>query len=594
MIAIKLPIIKAKNGYKRQITRFGGLNLTRDFSDGEFCAADGISHINYPSVSQRHKMRTVPIYKNPTNAVMCGKECVADSGVLYYDGKKVGDLSEGQKEMCVIGSIVIVFPDKVYYNTETEKFGDMTATHIFGEAEVTFSDDSLTVPEYYYETTASINELEISPNTTLNTYTNITENGGVLSKSGSLALDISGVTPGMYTDYSCENNEYRIVTNVLWDEEKNKYTMESELVALKRKDIAEFSDFKEGDSVEISGCSTVTGNNINANIQSVNGRTLVFPSGTFTQGSDTNVTIKRRIPDFSCICTYENRLWGCEKNTIYASKLGDPFNFFLYNSLSTDSYTVQSNTAEDFTACVPFGSYCIFFKENSIYKLYGSRPSNFQLVKGFGSGITKGCGLSAALCGGTLFYYGNGGIYAYAGGAAQLISQKLGDIQLQNAAGGSDGKIYFLAADTSEGRKLFAYDTEHGLWSAEGETSLSGFFYCNGKLYAMCPGGMKEILNEPDENADWSVTLHPFDEGYFNTKDYTRIRICAELYGGAYLCAEVKRDSENWETVMNTYGDETRHISIPIKCGGSHKLSLRLSGRGKCILESVVREFSVN
>jgi hypothetical protein len=82
-------------------------------------------------------------------------------------------------------------------------------------------------------------------------------------------------------------------------------------------------------------------------------------------------------------------LWGCEGNTIYASALGDPFNFFKYDNLSTDSYTIQSDGAGLFTAAVAYGNCCLFFKESKCYKLYGNRPSNFQLTACFAAGIMK-------------------------------------------------------------------------------------------------------------------------------------------------------------------------------------------------------------
>ena len=63
------------------------------------------------------------------------------------------------------------------------------------------------------------------------------------------------------------------------------------------------------------------------------------------------------------ICENENRLWGCKEDTIYSSKLGDPFNWNVFDGLSTDSYAVNVRIDGDFTACCSYLGYPVFFKE---------------------------------------------------------------------------------------------------------------------------------------------------------------------------------------------------------------------------------------
>ena len=55
--------------------------------------------------------------------------------------------------------------------------------------------------------------------------------------------------------------------------------------------------------------------------------------------------IARTVPDLSFLCENENRLWGCDGNTIYASKLGDIFNWNVYDGLETDSFAVDTGSA---------------------------------------------------------------------------------------------------------------------------------------------------------------------------------------------------------------------------------------------------------
>ena len=91
------------------------------------------------------------------------------------------------------------------------------------------------------------------------------------------------------------------------------------------------------------------------------------------------VTLKRQVPDMDYLCVNENRLWGCKGKTIFASKLGDPFNFYVFDGLPTDSWSVDDLSEGDFTGCATYLGFPIFFKERSIAKVYGTHPSNYQL-----------------------------------------------------------------------------------------------------------------------------------------------------------------------------------------------------------------------
>ena len=81
------------------------------------------------------------------------------------------------------------------------------------------------------------------------------------------------------------------------------------------------------------------------------------------------------------ICSFENRIYGCSSsaNTIYASALGDPTNFFDYTGISTDSYAVAVGSEGEFTGCIGYGGSVLFFKEDAIHRLMGSFPAEYAL-----------------------------------------------------------------------------------------------------------------------------------------------------------------------------------------------------------------------
>jgi len=356
-----------------------------------------------------------------------------------------------------------------------------------------------------------------------------------------------------------------------------------------------FSELKKEDVVEISGCKNQLENNKKATIESVKGNTIVFSGEIFTEGTETaDITVKRVIPDFVSVCSYENRLWGVEGNTIYASALGDVTAYYTYKGISTDSFTVTSNSSGNFTACIPYGNSCYFFKENTCYKLFGNRPANFQLSETFGAGILKNDAGSLCSTGNQIIYKGSGGVFSFMGGVPVRISDNLGKIKLENTVAGSNGKLYYLSADTENGREEFIWDIEKKLWCKSGVGGVYGYASYGDCVYRLKNNGLELVTEDADDEAEWSITLCPFDEGYYNTKNYSRLRIKARLFEGAYICTELRSDEGKWKTADITYGDRTRYINIPCNIKSCQELSLRISGKGRSILENITREFSVN
>ena len=143
------------------------------------------------------------------------------------------------------------------------------------------------------------------------------------------------------------------------------------------------SIFREGDAVTITGAEAHPENNKTAVIREIDGDELRFYENVFTiaEGGDSEtLQLRRTVPEIEYICENENRLWGCKGDTIYASKLGDIFNWNVFDGLSTDSFTADVSSAGDFTACISYLGYPCFFKEEHVYKVYGDKPSKFQVM----------------------------------------------------------------------------------------------------------------------------------------------------------------------------------------------------------------------
>ena len=195
---------------------------------------------------------------------------------LLYDGKAVGTVTEGEKQFAVVNTKMVIWPDKVY--------------------------------------------LDLNSNTVKPLGAKISGTGGTFTAE---KLTVSG-----------------------WGDLTKQ--------------------FKAGDAVTISGCTAQTKNNKDIILKAVTATELTVAKNTLAEGAETGtLTLERRVPDLDFICESENRLWGCssEKQTIYASSLGDPTNFYVYAGLSTDSYALAVGTEGEFTGCCKQTSSVLFWKE---------------------------------------------------------------------------------------------------------------------------------------------------------------------------------------------------------------------------------------
>ena len=483
----------------------------------------------------------------------------------------------------------------MYYNMESGEFKSLSGERQTQGATVKFTTNEISVTSDYFVEERIRENTKFSSNAFLVTYGKASVSNGKVELTDFSLKKINEIGADAILYEKCKANQYRIVESINFLEQENCCEIINELVTVRNVTEKLFADFNKGDTVEIEGCTALPGNNKTVTVISKTDKKLVFAEGTFIEGTETeNITIRRKIPDFTSVCVYENRLWGFAGNTIYASALGDATAFFTYQGISTDSYSIQSNSAGDFTACVTYGNSCFFFKETSCYKLYGSRPANFKLTECYGMGLLKEDSKSIVTVGGRLFYKGNGGVYSFYGSMPVRISDKLGVVKMENAVAGTDGKLYYLSADTENGREEFIFDAEKNLWCKSGITDVMGYASYGETVYCLMNDGIEKISTEADNNAQWSITLCPFDEKYYNTKNYSRLRIKAQLFEGAHMGVEVKYDRNNWENIGVFYGDSTRHLNIPCTVKSCHEFHIRIYGKGKSILESVVREFSIN
>lgn len=356
--------------------------------------------------------------------------------------------------------------------------------------------------------------------------------------------------------------------------------------------------FSVGDAVTISGAFLHTQNNITIVVREIDGNYLRFYENSFIigkGGDDENLTVARTMPDMDYICECNNRLWGCKGDTVYASKLGDLTNWNVFDGISSDSWTVNVGSPGEFTGCITYLGYPVFFKEDVIYKAYGTQPSNFQLIRSASLGVAPGNSRSLAIAGEILFYMSRTGIVAYSGSTPYDIFLPFDNEKFTDCVAGSDGRKYYVSMKKGDGKYILAvYDTSFSVWHIEDNTQATGFTFLNG-LYMQTAESEVYLLNSGNESISSAVEFADSTLSAPNKKTLQKIGLRVTVEDGASLTVKVRYDSiGEWENIRTLEGKAKRSYYLPVIPRRCDHFRLKLEGIGRWQLHSITREYSYN
>lgn len=391
-------------------------------------------------------------------------------------------------------------------------------------------------------------------------------------------------------------------------------------------------NFAADDVIRFNGTLTYGGTSLNCDtsvvIDNVNGRTLYLPYNMFDMGGESTATfigtISRTSPDLDLVIEWNNRLWGVNNadNTIYACKLGDPTNWQYYQGTSLDSYYAQQGTDEDFTGVAEYSGHLIYFKPNSMTRIYGTAPSNYQITNTACYGVEEGSRLSVLTINDTVFYKSSIGIMAYTGGTPYCISEKF-NRQFKFVVAGTEGTKYYASCLIDEGQGahsvLMVLDIEKALWHKEDDTRFKDCCTIDGSLYyivgdvgiKVCSedeiadeynmvGGdgteVAEILisntirpAEKYEDIEWMATFGPFDEYIEEHKINSKLALRFKADGPASADVFISIDEQEWEKVQHYERISTQGEFIPIIPRRCDRYSVKIEGKGEVSIKSLTR-----
>lgn len=312
------------------------------------------------------------------------------------------------------------------------------------------------------------------------------------------------------------------------------------------------------------------------------------------------------MPELDFICANSNRVWACSNKNreIYSSEQGNARNWSVFEGLASDSYTVSVASPGDFTAAVNYLDTPVFFKENEMMIITGSRPSNYHVTAYNCRGVPKDSPMGVCVLNDTLYYKSHDGIYAYSGSRPECISKELdGEMtKLCHTIMYSEGDLLLVSGKKDEESCHYVYDTKKKLWYSYSSPETVGCLkypdatleLCKRdsftEIYTLFSGIPKDCGYKEGESVEKSWC---FESGniFYNTPDrkyISRIKLDTECSDSSQLL--ISYDGSSFEKVCDipAHTRGKREIMLfPKPCG---HFRIRVEGKGCFGLYTLTKE----
>lgn len=645
------PTIKETARSQQVTDTFGGYNHNLKIPEGEFYEMENLCGDDYPLLATRKQRNTLqaPAAENLQAMVSKGDNLYYIAGYdpttktcgFYAEDEKVMDLeyAGGLKRFVNMGAYLLIWPDKVWYNTADGTHGNMEK--MFSAAAGTYLDHSMTsssgpdgqeVYDIYvlwyirpcsrdgkivYTTGANYGEKHVVVVDGIEYhYLNFVKPKE--PKNGDAYIDRETRTPYIYNDIS-----------------KDWSAQDVPVMRLECKGIG--SAFAPGDYIRVSGVDpgTYSGQNVGDNPSDGVYREVLVTGENYivldayaprdeqgimndTPPAEGYVKAAMDLPDMDYVIEAQNRLWGCKYGTvngklvneIYASALGRFDVWHKYAGVSTDSYAASIGSDGRWTGAVNYQGYPLFFKEDRMHKVYVSASGAHRIQEYTMRGVQQGGAKSLAVVNGVLFYKARDCVCAYDGsGAPTDVSEKLNLNSLSRpgsttsiAAAYRDKYYLYLQMNTPPGSRLLVLDTRRGAWYRENLPigSITDFTEHLGSLLCAA-GGIEEIAHDnqvseligtEEGNVAWSCETGLIGYSTVEQKYVSRFNIRMSLARDAYMDVLVQYDSDGvWHNQGRIQGVGTRTFMLPVRPRRCDHFRIRLEGSGDVRIYSFAKIF---
>ena len=558
---MEMPTLRRLWTSRRTVDAFGGLNRSPRTGEGEFAQMENLSSDFYPVLAPCPPREQLDI--TGVTSLGAGQRLFYTQGTELVLGDRRIDLGlspDGNKILVKMGAYVVVFPDKKYASTlENGDCGSLEARFEAANAVLTpcTLEGADRIPDYIQSAEP------LSP------------------ENGTLWLD-TAASPAVLKEWSAASN--------LWA------AVETAYVRIEAPGIG--VPFRQYDGVTLSGAEALDG----ANVIWQAGSDFAVVSGVLEgQKHMRGLVLSRTVPEMDYVIECGNRLWGCRAGTdrlgnpvneIYASKLGDFRNWNCFMGLSTDSYAVTVGTQGPFTGAITYLGNPLFFKEDCLYKIYGSYPAAFHVQSTACRGVAQGGGESLAIVGETLFYKSPMGVCAYDGSLPAEVGRNLGFDPLEGGVGAGFGGKYFLSLQEHTGTDaLYVYDKLLGQWHRETGFGARQMVSHAGKLYGLDKNGGLWLLRGGKSRArvKWMARTGRISGWDGKRMVLKSLELQLLLANRARMDISVRYDDRGaWERIGTLTGSDRRFL-LPIRPKPCSHLELLLEGEGDIRLLSLTR-----
>ncbi len=562
-MTIRFPALETAKTKTVGVTAFSGLNHNLRIKSNEFYAMRNMCGELLPVMSSRPKRRRLRTLLSPNGLFAHEKLCWVDGDSFYYDGQVKGTVANSPKQFVRMGAYVLIWPDKVYYNTRTDEFGTLEAAYAStGEVQAALCrSDGTAYSEYITSDTEPENP-----------------------ENAALWLD-TGVSPAVLRQYAASTGMWMTIPTV--------YTR------IQAPGIGKA--FQQHDGVTLSGFADEALNGVFYLVAAQEDFIVIAALLPQPLCQTESITVRREVPDLDFLAEHDNRIWGCnsEKHEIYASALGDPKNWNQFMGLSTDSYAVTVGSTGAFTGAASHMGMILFFKENAIHQIMGTRPANYQLDTTNCRGVAAGSENSLCRLNETLLYLSTEDVCLFNSALPTGISKPLGTLRYSaGAAGVLDSCYYLSATDSRGGRHLYVYNAKTDVWIREDNTYALWFATLEHDLYMLdADGVLWSLTGNPlyddsdardEDDVEWM--LQTGDIGFETQANQyvSAIQLRAECEAHSSLNVAIQYNGKGeWRQIYTHTPDVCQSMVIPIIPERARTVRLRLYGRGDFRLYSM-------
>ena len=591
-----LPQLMAGERQVLNTTVFGGYDHRDIIKDGEMYNTTNMGGEAYPLLSVRRKRAYTswPESAGKLTGISGRDQLIFVLGdKVYYNYVPVSGITISTAEaMCPkkivnFGAYVLIFPDKVYFNTVNQS-------------------DCGSIDRLWTESGTNISLQMCRGDGTNYDMTQITvsESAPANPTNGKLWIDQSG-DKDVLRQWTQSTGEWVEVASTF----------------VKISGIGIGTGLEMYDGISISGIAAPDGAaaRIREQVAALNGSFITYfrgenyivVAGLISQTMDSlknqAVRVDRTIPEMDWIVESNNRLWGCKYgmvngavvNEIRCSALGTFKNWNRFLGNSQDSYVASVGSDGFFTGAVTQKSYPVFFKENCIHQVYGNTPSTFQINTTIARGIQEGSGRSAVVVNEQVYYKSRTDIMMFDGSMPIPVSAQLGAMLYRNArAGAIGGKYYISMQDINLNWHLFTYDTENGTWYREDDFQALGFGRVEDELFAIDEEGnrlaaLRGSRGEIEADFNWMAEFGMYGTDYREQKYLSRFDLRMYMEEGSEAQLEIQYDSGVWEKMPVIRGRSLRSFVVPVIPRRCDHLRFRIAGKGEMRMYSISRVMEV-